>query len=339
MAASSPHPGGAAEAMSGTAGGLALLATMLRIRAFEEAAVEALAAGDIPGVAHLSIGQEAVAAGVCMALSRDDYVTSTHRGHGHCLAKGADARAMMAELMGRAAGTCRGKGGSMHVADFSVGVLGANGVVAGGIGIAVGAAQAARLLGRNLVVACFFGDGAINRGPFLEGLNWAGVFRLPVLFVCEDNGFAAFSRPAGTTAGAGAVARARAIGVAADAVDGNDAAAVFAAARALVARCRNGDGPALLYAPTYRLGGHTNADPAPYRDPAELRGQQALDPIPRLRATLASWGCREADLDRLAAAAADEMLQARRAAAAMPWPAAATALEDVQSLGAPTWPR
>jgi pyruvate dehydrogenase E1 component alpha subunit len=329
----------AAGAGIATADGLALLGTMLRIRAFEEEVVTAIGDGDIPGVAHLSIGQEAVAAGVCGALSREDYVTSTHRGHGHCLAKGADAQAMMAELMGRAGGTCRGKGGSMHVADFSVGVLGANGVVGGGIGIAVGAAQASRLLGKTRVAACFFGDGAVNRGPFLEGLNWACVFRLPVLFICEDNGFAAFSRPANTTAGPGAAARAQAIGVTATSVDGNDAAAVFGAARALAERCRAGNGPALLYAPTYRLNGHTHADAAPYRDATELQRQRALDPLPRLRAALARQGCRAADLDAIAAAAAEEMRRARRAAAAMPWPDAAAALEDVQSLGAPTWPQ
>jgi pyruvate dehydrogenase E1 component alpha subunit len=184
---------------------LALHRTMCRIRAFEEAALAAHAAGEVPGVLHVSIGQEAVAAGVCAALGPDDLITSNHRGHGHALAKGADPRRMMAELLGRAPGFCGGRGGSMHIADFSVGMLGANGVVAGGIPIAVGAAMGLRLRGERAVVACFFGDGAVNRGPFLEGLNWAALHKLPVLFVCEDNGVAAFTPlvfggAAGTTA-------------------------------------------------------------------------------------------------------------------------------------------
>ena len=178
---------------------LALYRTMVRIRAFENAAEEASRGGvaafgaalgtqrPVRGPLHLSTGQEAVAAGVCANLERSDYLTSTHRGHGHTIAKGADVTAMMCELFGRADGTNGGKGGSMHIADFSVGMLGANGVVAAGMPIAVGAAHAVKLRGSREIVACFFGDGAINRGPFLEGLNWAQIFELPVLFVCEDN--------------------------------------------------------------------------------------------------------------------------------------------------------
>ena len=171
-----------------------LFATMCRIRAFEEAAERAAKEGLITGAAHLSIGQEATAAGVCGNLRTSDLITSTHRGHGHTIAKGASADAMMRELFGRAGGTSDGKGGSMHIADFSVGMLGANGIVAAGIPIAAGAAQAKRLLGEDVVVACFFGDGAVNRGPFLEGLNWARIFDLPVLFVCEVNRYAARTR-------------------------------------------------------------------------------------------------------------------------------------------------
>ena len=189
--------------------GVALLRTMMRIRAFETTAREIHANGEIPGVLHLSIGQEAVPTGVCAQLRRDDTIASTHRGHGHCIAKGAASDTMMAELFGRLGGTCRGKGGSMHIADFTIGMLGANGVVGGGIGIAVGAAQAAKLLGNGRVSVCFFGDGAVNRGPFLEGLNWAGVYRLPVLFVCEDNQISATTPTGPMTAGAGASARAR----------------------------------------------------------------------------------------------------------------------------------
>src|SRR5437764_10699552 len=167
---------------------------MIMIREFDLLAVELRKAKRIYGALHPYVGEEAVAVGVCTALRPTDRVTSTHRGHGHCIAKGADIKRMMAELFGRVDGYCKGKGGSMHIADFSVGMLGANGIVAGGMPIACGAAQGLRLLGSKAIVACFFGDGAINRGPFMEGLNWAALYRLPLLFVCEANTFAAFTR-------------------------------------------------------------------------------------------------------------------------------------------------
>ncbi len=315
--------------------GIALLRTMVRIRAFEEHARLAHARGDVPGVLHLSIGQEAVAAGACGVLRRDDTIASTHRGHGHAIAKGADTRAMMAELFGRVGGTCRGKGGSMHIADFSVGMLGANGVVGGGIGIAIGAAQAAKLMGSDRVSLCFFGDGAVNRGPFLEGLNWARIFDVPVLFVCEDNGYAAFTRPTETTAGPGAPARAEAIGIPATPVDGNDALAVHDAATKLIARCRRGEGPAFLYAPTYRLDGHTTADRTPYRSPEEVAAQRERDPIARLTRTLIGLGAESTMLARLEAQARAEMEEAVAFAAASPWPDPDEALTDVQDAGAP----
>src|SRR5262249_12379957 len=201
---------------------LDLYRTMARIRAFEETALEAHRAGEIPGPLHVSIGQEAVATGGCINLRVDDRITSNHRGHGHALAKGADPTRMMAELYGRDGGYCRGKGGSMHIADFSVGMLGANGVVAGGIPIAVGAAQGLKLLKSSAIVVCMFGDGALNRGPFLEGLNWAALYKLPVLFVCEDNGVAAFTPTATMTAGPGPAARGESLGVPSEVVDGND---------------------------------------------------------------------------------------------------------------------
>ena len=206
---------------------------MARIRAFENAAEEAsrggvaafgasLSEAKIRGPLHLSTGQEAVAAGVCLNLSKNDYITSTHRGHGHTLAKGASMERTMGELFGRATGFNGGKGGSMHIADFSVGMLGANGVVAAGMPIAVGAAHAVKLRREDRVVACFFGDGAINRGPFLEALNWAAIHALPVLFVCEDNRWSATTATDAMTAGEGALARAEAIGVPGEQVDGND---------------------------------------------------------------------------------------------------------------------
>ena len=269
----------------------ALLATMLRIRAFEDAAERASQGGvaafgqtagshaAVRGPLHLSTGQEAVAAGVCAALAHDDLLTSTHRGHGHTLAKGADVRSMMAELHGRATGSNSGKGGSMHIADFSVGMLGANGVVAAGLPIAVGAAQALKLQGSTRLVACFFGDGAINRGPFLEALNWARAFMLPVLFVCEDNRWSATSATGPLTAGDGAAARARSLDIPASTVDGNDVEAVHAQALLAVAAIRAGGGPRLLHALTYRLKGHVSVDPAAYRDPAELSAALEAEPI------------------------------------------------------------
>ena len=262
---------------------LDLYRLMRRIRAFEDAAEVAsqggvaawgLAASAKPalvrGPLHLSTGQEAVAAGVCLNLVREDLLTSTHRGHGHTLAKGADPVRMMSELFGRATGYNKGKGGSMHIADFSVGMLGANGVVAAGLPIAVGAAHAQKLQQRDAMTACFFGDGAINRGPFLEALNWAQVYALPVLFVCEDNRWSATTASGPMIAGDGAAARAASLGIAALQVDGNDVLAVHEAAGRLVAEVRGGSGPRLLHAITYRVKGHVSVDPAAYRDPQEL---------------------------------------------------------------------
>ena len=309
---------------------------MVRIREFEQHARIGYDRGEIPGVVHLSIGQEAVAAGVCANLGRNDYVASTHRGHGHCVAKGANTAAMMSELFGKSTGTNKGKGGSMHIADFSVGMLGANGVVGGGIGIAVGAAQASRLLRKSNVSVCFFGDGAVNRGPFLEGLNWAVVFSLPVLFVCEDNAFSAFTRSSSTTAGKGATARAEAIGLRTAAVDGNSVFAVYDAAAELLKHVRAGEGPAFLYAPTYRLDGHTVFDTAPYRSNEEVERHREDDPVAYLESRLHQWGVDGTQLDKIHVDAREEMLRAMEAARSAPLPAEADALLDVQLIGAPS---
>ncbi len=307
---------------------------MARIRAFEETALEAHKAGEMPGPLHVSVGQEAVATGICSNLRNDDRITSNHRGHGHVLAKGGDPGPMYLELFGRDGGYCRGKGGSMHIADFSIGMLGANGVVAGGIPIAVGAAQGLKLQKSDAIVACFFGDGAINRGPFLEGLNWAALYRLPVLFVCEDNGVAAFTAAATTTAGDGASARAEALGVAADDVDGNDVVAVSDLAARLIGEIRSGGGPRLLHAKTYRWTGHTSTDAAAWRDPQEVAAWKEKCPIARLASELLARGVAVADLDAIRSAATGEMQTARKAANDAPWPAAPIAYEDVQDSGA-----
>lgn len=309
-----------------------LYTTMVRIRAFEQTALEAHAAGEIPGPLHVSIGQEGVAAGVCANLTRDDRITSNHRGHGHALAKGADAGRMFLELYGREGGYCGGKGGSMHIADFSVGMLGANGVVTGGIPIAVGAAQGLKMLRSKAIAVCFFGDGAINRGPFLEGLNWAALFKLPVLFVCEDNGVAAFTATASVTAGLGVMARAESLGVTGLSIDGNDVIAVDTAAARLLTEVRGDGGPRILHAKTFRWTGHTATDAAAWRDPAEVAAAKDACPIARLASTLIDRGAE--GLEKIVDAAALEMVGCRRVAHAAPWPQPSTAFDDVQDIGA-----
>ncbi len=305
------------------------------IRVFEDTCVAAHKAGEIPGYIHSSAGQEAVPVGVCSVLRRDDRITSTHRGHGHGLAKGADLYGMMAELYGRADGLCGGKGGSMHVADFSVGMLGANGIVAGGIPIAVGAAQGLGLLGSDAVVACFFGDGAVNRGPFLEGLNWAAIYRLPVLFVCEDNTFSAFTHSSTTTAGPGPLARAEACGVPGERVDGNDVAAIRAAAERMVAEMRAGAGPRFLWCKTYRFSGHVSIDPALYRPQADVDAAMLRDPLLVSRQHLLSLGLGEAAIDSIDAQATRAVVMAQtRARSAAPPPFEA-AFRDVQDADMP----
>ncbi len=307
---------------------------MLRIRAFEEEALRGLDEKVVLGAIHPSIGQEAVAAGICANLTRDDILLSTHRGHGHTLAKGADPLAMMRELLGREGGNCGGKGGSMHIADFSVGMLGANGVVGANIVIAAGAAHAIRLRKEARIACCIFGDGAINRGPFLEGLNWAAVFRLPVLFVCEDNGFAATTRTRTMTAGGGAAARALSLGIPSAEVDGNDVLAVDAAAAELAAAVRSG-GPRFLVARTYRLAGHTGADPATYRPKEEVAARWKEDPIAHAAELLLAAGASQAGIAADREAAKREMHAAYAAAVATPYPLAEQAFQDVQDVGDP----
>lgn len=309
------------------------LHAMWRIRAFEEEALRGLDEKLVLGAIHPSIGQEAVAVGICANLERDDILLSTHRGHGHTLAKGADPLAMMRELFGRDGGNCGGKGGSMHIADFGVGMLGANGVVSANIVIAAGAAHAVKLRGERRVVCCIFGDGAINRGPFLEGLNWAKVFGLPVLFVCEDNGFAATTRTRAVTAGDGPSARSRALGIPTEEVDGNDVVAVAETAWRLVDAVRRGDGPRFLHAHTYRLTGHTGADPAAYRPADEVAERWRADPIARLASLLQAVPVSEQERSKAGAYA--EMRAAYDAAKATPFPPADLAFADVQDIGDP----
>ena len=328
---------------------LALYRTMARIRAFENAAEEASKGGvsafgaalsndvQVRGPLHLSTGQEAVPAGVCMNLAKEDLITSTHRGHGHTLAKGASMEKMMCELFGRATGFNGGKGGSMHIADFSVGMLGANGVVAAGIPIAVGAAHALKIQAKKDVVACFFGDGAVNRGPFLEGLNWAKIHELAVLFVCEDNRWSATTSTDAMTAGEGPLARARAIGIDGAEVDGNDVFAVDLASSSLIEKIREGEGPKFLHAITYRFKGHVSVDPATYRDGEEVARALENDPIAVFVRKLLSLGIGQEELDRIQEQSEEEVAGAMRAASAAPWPDKSGAYTDIQDTGSGRW--
>jgi pyruvate dehydrogenase E1 component alpha subunit len=323
---------------------LSLYRTMARIRAFEDAAEQAslggvaafgasLAQAKVRGPLHLSTGQEAVAAGVCAHLRKADLLTSNHRGHGHTIAKGARLEPMMCELFGRAAGTNGGKGGSMHIADFSVGMLGANGVVAAGIPIAVGAAHALRLRGTDDIVCCFFGDGAINRGPFLEGLNWAAVHGLPILFVCEDNRWAATTAAEATTAGEGALARAVSLGVPGVLTDGNDVFAVWDAAEEPIAEVRAGKGPRLLHCVTYRVKGHVSVDVAAYRDATKHDKALERDPLVIAAQHIGD----EQALAAIGREAREEVAAALKAAHAAPLPPAAEAYAHIQDTGAGRW--
>lgn len=261
---------------------LRLYRTMSLIRQFETAASRLLARGALPGTVHVSIGQEGVAAGVCDALAATDYITSTHRGHGHCLAKGAQVRPMMAELFGRRHGYCGGRSGSMHVADPSVGILGANAIVAAGLPIAVGAGFSARARGTDQVSVAFFGEGAVAEGAFHESLNLATLWRLPVLFVCENNGYAEMSPISVHLATEDVADFARPYAIPGVQVDGNDVLAVRAKTVEAVGRARSGDGPTLLECKTYRWHGHYEGDQQRYRDKAEVEAWRSKDPLTTL---------------------------------------------------------
>lgn len=273
---------------------LALYERMLLIRRMEEKLSADAAAGVLPGAVHLYIGQEAVAAGVCLQLKDTDWITSTHRGHGHFLAKGGDPKAMMAEIWGKRTGICKGMGGSMHVADLSKGILGANGIVGGGIAIATGAAFGARLAGEGRVAVCFFGDGASSQGVFMECMNVSTLWGLPLIFVCEHNHFSEFTRAEQVTSGQ-IVDRARAFKMPAVVVDGNDVEAVWKATGEAVAHARAGKGPCYIEAETYRIKGHMEFEKellggGSYRTAAEIEEWRARDPITRYHDRLVQGG-------------------------------------------------
>lgn len=312
---------------------LGLYERMLLIRRMEEELGTTLKTGEIPGPAHLYIGQEAVAVGICALLDDRDTIASTHRGHGHFLAKGGDPGAMMAEVFGKATGICGGKGGSMHVADFSKGILGANGIVGGGIALSVGSALAAQLDRQGRVSACFFGDGGANQGVLMEALNVGALWRLPLVLVCENNGFSEFSPSATVTAGR-IVDRATPFGVPGIEVDGNDVIAVWQAADVAVRRAREGGGPTLIEARTYRTRGHVETEHTflsmPYRSVAEVDSWIGKDPIARLSRHLAEVGLVQPD--EIAAVAEQVEARVRDAfafAASSPQPDVSTAFQHM----------
>jgi len=263
---------------------------MRLIREFEERLHVDFAAGKIPGFVHLYAGEEAVAVGVCANLTDADFITSTHRGHGHCIAKGVDVNEMMAEIYGKATGSCKGKGGSMHIADVNKGMLGANGIVGGGPPLACGAGLTAKMKGTDQVTVCFFGDGASNQGTTMEGLNLAGIWKLPVIFVCENNRYAETTSPNYSVSGQDIAARARGFGMPSVAVDGQDVFAIFEAVREAVSRARRGDGPTFIEAQTYRYYGHFEGDTVRYRDKEEEAHYRSQDCLERFRHTVLNQG-------------------------------------------------
>lgn len=312
---------------------LGLYKTMSLIRAFEEIAEEAFDDGLINGSVHQYIGEEAIGTGVCANLRKSDFILSNHRGHGHAIAKGANPGAMMKELLGKVGGTSGGKGGSMHIADFSVGMLGANGVLADGLTMGVGAAQALVLRKVDAIVTVFVGDGTTNRGPFFEALNWAMIYELPILFICENNTYASSTSTRKVTAGPGPVARAEAFGMPAYDVDGNDVREVDDIASNIIANIRNGGGPQFLHAKTYRIKGHVSRDKMLYRPEGETESHWKNEPLGRCSDWLIKNGISEAEVTSANGSAYTEIREALEAAKAAPFPDGKLAYEDVQDLG------
>jgi TPP-dependent pyruvate/acetoin dehydrogenase alpha subunit len=295
---------------------------MVKIRLFEEQVDQLYRSAKMPGLAHLYAGEEAVAVGICEALRKDDYITSTHRGHGHCLAKGAAVDRMFAELLGKDAGYCHGKGGSMHIADHENGNLGANAIVGGSTGIATGAAMSAKMRGTDQVAVCFFGDGALGQGVLYEVMNMAALWKLPVIYACENNLYGEYTHYSEVTAG-DILARAKAFGIPSEEVDGQDVRAVYEAARRAVERARGGGGPTFLVLDTYRFHGHHvgDVDRAYYRskeEEEEWRSQR--DPIVVLAEWLREQGVAQEQLDQIRQDAQREIEAAVEFALAAPFP-------------------
>ena len=303
---------------------------MLEIRYFEEKVYDLYGQNLVPGTIHLYAGQEAVAVGVCANLREDDYITSTHRGHGHCIAKGAQLKRVMAEILGKKTGYCKGKGGSMHIADFSIGMLGATAVVGAGLPIAAGAGLSIKLRKTNQVVACFFGDGASNQGTFHESINMASIWDLPVLFVCENNLYAMGTHQSRVMAIENIADRAVAYGIPGVVVDGNDVLAVYEAAHEAVDRARKGEGPTLIECKTYRHKGHSRFDPATYRPKEEVEEWMKRDPIVQFRAKLIEMRTlTEEEINKIEQEVTAMVEDAVKFAMESPYPAPEEALENL----------
>jgi acetoin:2,6-dichlorophenolindophenol oxidoreductase subunit alpha len=303
---------------------------MNKIRCFEKKALSLFEANKLRGSVHLCLGQEAVPAAVCALLNKDDYITSTHRGHGHCIAKGAKMHLAMAELMGKATGYCRGRGGSMHIADVEKGNLGANAIVAGGIPIAVGAALASRMQKNGRIAVSFFGDGASNEGAFHEALNLAAVWKLPVVFVCENNGYGISVPVRQSTSVKDISERAKAYGMPGVTIDGNNVPEILKAAETAIKRARDGEGPTLIECKTYRWLGHWTGDPQNYRTREEVDEWKEKCPIRHLRNYLLAEGLSTAEaLDDMEKQAADLADQAAEFALDSPEPDPSDVLADV----------
>lgn len=280
---------------------LDLYRTMFKIRRFEEQAVDSFADGDIPGFVHLSIGQEATEAGACATLNAKDYITSTHRGHGHIISKGGDLNKMMAELYAKSDGYCHGKGGSMHISNIELGILGANGMVGAGLGLALGGAMAQKLDESDNATVCFFGDGASNEGLFHESLNMASLWNLPVVYVCENNGYAISTSTKRSMKLQDVAVRAAAYDIPSVIVDGNDAPAVYEACKEAVAYARSGKGPYFVECKTFKVRGHYEGDPADYRSQEEVDYWKSPehDPVPRMRRSMLASGVTQEEIDAI----------------------------------------
>jgi pyruvate dehydrogenase E1 component alpha subunit len=304
---------------------------MVAIRLFEERVNDLYTRALMPGLAHLYIGEEAIACGICEALRKDDFITSTHRGHGHCLAKGASPDRMFAELLGKEAGYCKGKGGSMHIADPETGNLGANAIVGGSAGIATGAALSAKMRGSNQVAVCFFGDGALGQGLLYETMNMASLWKLPVIYLCENNLYGEYT-PGNETIAGEILARPRALGIHAESVDGQDVQAVNATMRRLVERARRGEGPAFLECKTYRYYGHHVGDVnREYRTrDEEKEWMSKRDPLQTLAGRLEGQGLADAAVfERIQTDVKSEIDNGVQYALAAAYPDASQVGEDV----------